>query len=391
MFVDESSRQHEAAYGLLSLSQKTATSAEQHNSLFVSCSNSNNINRENVSSFMDNEEIVLMTKTNFAKNKILDQQEGLCLSKHFNRIVPCDESVSERIKNVSLCLGKFISNRPLTYPYTSLLSANETSEKHLQIDADIEENEMDLNIKQLPDRVSSREYSSIENKKEEAISFKMKYAEDAKPGEDILDLNTSRHGESRKRKLSSEPVYDLKILKEDSVMDLSINSFSKRDNHGDESLNLIGKNDETSCFVSFSLGRNNASKNLVADNLGNQSDSYASSNEKISENGDSNFEDNNGSPRPYKSTNEYDNSAMETLADIATKQIKLEKNSVAKNVATEFLKLATKIELKNLDRLAETTNFIASNKDVNDIILKREENKSCTICSKNFSKPSQLR
>lgn len=84
---------------------------------------------------------------------------------------------------------------------------------------------------------------------------------------------------------------------------------------------------------------------------------------------------------------EYDNSAMETLADVATKQVKLEKNTMAKCVASEFLKLATKNE--NIDR--EVSNFGPINKDVNDLIVKSEGNKSCTICSKSFNKPSQLR
>lgn len=87
---------------------------------------------------------------------------------------------------------------------------------------------------------------------------------------------------------------------------------------------------------------------------------------------------------------DYDNSAMETLADIATKQEKLEKNSIAKNVASEFLKLAIKNECQNSDGLKES-NFISSNKDVNELIGKPEENKSCTICSKSFCKPSQLK
>lgn len=81
---------------------------------------------------------------------------------------------------------------------------------------------------------------------------------------------------------------------------------------------------------------------------------------------------------------EYDNSAMETLADIATKQVRLEKNTLAKSVASEYLKLATKH-----DDHQETNNFVG--KDVNELIVKPEENKSCPICSKNFSKPSQLR
>lgn len=88
---------------------------------------------------------------------------------------------------------------------------------------------------------------------------------------------------------------------------------------------------------------------------------------------------------------EYDNSAMETLADIATKQVKLEKNSVAKNVASEFLKLATKNEFPVNDGLKEGGSFVKTGKDSNELIVKPEENRSCTICSKSFSKPSQLR
>jgi len=82
---------------------------------------------------------------------------------------------------------------------------------------------------------------------------------------------------------------------------------------------------------------------------------------------------------------------METLADVATKQVKLEKNTLAKSVASEYLKLATKHEFQANDGIRETNNFVSSTKEVNELIGKPEENKSCTICSKNFSKPSQLR
>lgn len=95
-------------------------------------------------------------------------------------------------------------------------------------------------------------------------------------------------------------------------------------------------------------------------------------------------------PASFKS-GEYDNSAMETLADIATKQVKLEKNSMAKNVASEFLKLATKSEFAPSDGLKDVPNFGTGGKEVNELIVKPEENRSCTICFKNFSKPSQLR
>ncbi|KAJ8957640.1 hypothetical protein NQ318_017531 [Aromia moschata] len=90
-----------------------------------------------------------------------------------------------------------------------------------------------------------------------------------------------------------------------------------------------------------------------------------------------------------KATADYDNSAMETLADVATRREKLDKNTLAKSVASEFLKLATKNE--SPDGCREAGGYAPVGKDVNDIIVKSEGNKSCTICAKSFNKPSQLR
>ncbi|KAJ8931788.1 hypothetical protein NQ314_015266 [Rhamnusium bicolor] len=100
-------------------------------------------------------------------------------------------------------------------------------------------------------------------------------------------------------------------------------------------------------------------------------------------------EQQNNSSNDQTKNVDFDNSAMETLADIATQREKLDKNTLAKSVATEFLKLATKNE--NLDGCRDPSSFGPVNKDVNDIIVKSEGNKSCTICSKSFNKPSQLR
>lgn len=102
----------------------------------------------------------------------------------------------------------------------------------------------------------------------------------------------------------------------------------------------------------------------------------------------------------YKSTsfesvsqnqNEQDQSAMQTLAEIAIKQMKNEKNIMAKSVASEYLKLALKNECNSNESTSDGMKKFNSNKETNELIVKPEENKNCSICSKNFSKPSQLR
>ncbi|XP_019877886.2 uncharacterized protein LOC109605695 isoform X2 [Aethina tumida] len=92
---------------------------------------------------------------------------------------------------------------------------------------------------------------------------------------------------------------------------------------------------------------------------------------------------------PYESmetTNMYPDPPMQPQQQ----QVKLEKNLLAKSVASEYLKLATKNE-NNPDGGIEANSFGPINKDVNDLIVKPEGNKNCTICSKSFSKPSQLK
>ncbi|CAH0552090.1 unnamed protein product [Brassicogethes aeneus] len=96
-------------------------------------------------------------------------------------------------------------------------------------------------------------------------------------------------------------------------------------------------------------------------------------------------------PASSSPMNLTDVSVDKTFVDVATQQVKLEKNSLAKSVASEFLKLATKNEMNPDGSAIEAATFGPINKDVNDLIVKPEGNKSCTICAKTFSKPSQLR
>ncbi|XP_044737844.1 uncharacterized protein LOC123299640 isoform X2 [Chrysoperla carnea] len=113
--------------------------------------------------------------------------------------------------------------------------------------------------------------------------------------------------------------------------------------------------------------------------------------ENLSENTNSNESEKNVNIIP---STENDTSAMQTLADIAIKRnVSTEKTKLAQSVATEYLKLATKSEIPTgviVEQSSPACNGTTDNA-ISDLIVNSEENKSCTICAKNFSKPSQLR
>lgn len=372
---------------------------------------------------MDNDEIVHVSKHTFAKNKILDHQQSdsLNFSKKFNNVITsstttCMEESDGR--NVNLYLGKsnFYVNRPLTYPYTSPLVTNSTlniddtkmivdKENYTMTDVDVDRDD--------DDDCEDMIYESTDDEpKPSVIVDKQNMLREISP-------LRKEGGGAKKTKFiisSNEVVYDMKAQKQDVVMDLSVNSSSNKEN-GDVEMTELPNDEAINYSKTYpsDINKKNVDINKYDSKRSHYSQHHHHHNNQqqqqhqvndcynttvietvrfIQQNGDANYisEDNssNDTGNIYKRINEYDNSAMETLADIATKQMKLEKNSIAKNVATEFLKLATKNDGKVLDSL-ESNNFISSNKDVNDLIAKREENKSCTICSKNFSKPSQLR
>lgn len=376
---------------------------------------------------MDDEEIVHVSKQTFAKNKILDQQpDNLNFSKKFNNIMTATTTTTITMsiieqsegKNVNLYLGKsdVNVNRPLTYPYTSPLIANSivNIDKAKLIDKE------NYSLPDVDDRIDDDDdddeidddeemiYESNDDPKEYITLDKQNTLREISP----LPKETSSSSNSKRIKfiISNENTYDLKTQKQDVVMDLSVNSSSNKENgdvemmelESEEAINYskvypteINKNNVDS--VKYDVKRSHYPPHHQHQQQHHHhqlNDCYTNTETvRFIQNGDTNYiseDSSNDTGKIYKRLNEYDNSAMETLADIATKQMKLEKNSIAKNVATEFLKLATKNDGKVLDSL-ESNNFINSSKDVNDLIAKREENKSCTICSKNFSKPSQLR
>lgn len=221
-------------------------------------------------------------------------------------------------------------------------------------------------------------------------------------------ISSENASDVRKRKFSTvENPYQSKIQKnENEVMDLSMTTVHEKSDR------VNGMDDRVTNNVPRPLEPQKNLANEIYNTLQKPATSSPQRNYEYNEEEDDRYLYYNGTVmivRPFQSevhnninypdrqcntedqtkVNDYDNSAMETLADIATKQVKLEKNMLAKSVASEFLKLATKNE--NLDVSRETGNFSSSGKNVNDIIVKSEGNKSCTICTKSFNKPSQLR
>lgn len=116
---DESTRQ-EAAYGLLSLSQKPTASSFSQSTSDIQHLRSASPNEL----FMTTEEIAYVSKTNYAKNKILDERNSSDFtSKKLTEVVPTEvaQETSES-RNITNFLGKSSVTRPLTYPYTSVLT-----------------------------------------------------------------------------------------------------------------------------------------------------------------------------------------------------------------------------------------------------------------------------
>ncbi|KAI4466927.1 schnurri isoform f [Holotrichia oblita] len=458
---DESSTRHqerEAVFGLLSLSQKPAVS-ENRNS-----SPSNSSGNEGLSSFMDTEQIAHVTKTNYAKNKILDQSVNFNTSKLSEMSFSNSADIQEKQK-LSQFLGKSNTTRPLTYPYTNA-SPHETTPLPPVITGNkeiIPESKTPIPIEnhkippQQPDKsdptkqfnvvkkyakyTNSSSYKSItEDVAYEDVQSPLKQNYDnyesrirgSIPSIQVPETPQNVASDLRKRKGSLDHDIAPKIQKSDSeVIDLSISSNLERKNHNLEvipngflhnqdqdvenvtqTVSEIKKTKDLSNIM-IQMSENGSRINVkdapnpIYNNINEENSNVAYENER-------NLAKNSETPMELVETNhvninyvmhdqpnttvdqgsfkqtDYDNSAMETLADIATKQEKLEKNSIAKNVASEFLKLAIKNECQNSDGLKES-NFISSNKDVNELIGKPEENKSCTICSKSFCKPSQLK
>ncbi|KAL3287754.1 hypothetical protein HHI36_002218 [Cryptolaemus montrouzieri] len=462
---DESTRQqeHEAAYGLLSLSQKSTHNITSNTYSPISTNSPiadqppHQVKMEVQNRIMNTEEIAYVTKTNYAKNKFLEQPSVLKLSsiKEMAISLPEDKKLGETSTIVEF-LGKSSGNRPLTYPYVmsevpidepmSVSSENtdvssryeartpETSEpkciKQFHVIQRYASNDKDYTIEETSeetnhetshlDRSNSVQFPTEKNERSVIITQNLRIMPNSvnKTPSPLLKVsdNTPTLNDFRKRKLSENIDYTSKVQKNDEVMDLSVNTMQKN-TEGSINVKINGIHNEAYKNFEFSYDKEHRAygEDLQLDNCIKlkASDMEYQNNEfnrQLSKNNGNNIifnhpvtnEDSNGMNANYvvestalpiansdsvKSFTEFDNSAMETLADIATKQVKLEKNAMAKSVASEYLKLATKQEFP----AGENERFLPIAKEVNDLIVKPEGSKSCSICSKSFSKPSQLR
>uniref|UniRef100_A0A1Y1L3Y8 C2H2-type domain-containing protein n=1 Tax=Photinus pyralis TaxID=7054 RepID=A0A1Y1L3Y8_PHOPY len=477
---DESTRQqeHEAAYGLLSLSQKTPQNASSNSEPDINSLNINPV--ENSSSFMNAEQITQVNNKNFAKNKILDRHVSLNFSA--SKITPEVIATNDRSSKDTQSFHTFFgTNRPLTYPYTSeMVDESLSSQNAASIFSPVVDSSSNLSEprKELqntsafsivqkhnvhyspPEDGSGRTTESKSVTIPITISYDSSYLNQYKshdvvpiisnhqrpiPSVKVNDRITTSYesvpADVRKRKVQevqvSNSVKVIKINSESEAMDLSMPSLVEKSPAGTLNVNGIlcnkdinhytvietnnkvkvaetagavrkpeykneganysndriqmpyEKNDENSmhnCDSSEELSYSEESDNAINLKMSpkNKADDSINVNYVIQENSTSVITAYTDLPNSYTPM-DYDNSAMETLADVATKQVKLEKNTLAKSVASEYLKLATKNEFQSMEGATE------SNKEVTELMVKPEENKNCTICSKSFSKPSQLR
>lgn len=318
-------QEHEAAYGLLSLSQKVNSTAKE----LPSPSMIETINR----SFVNAEQLVHVFKMNYVKNKILDQNISLSAIKRAADAGP---------KEMDVLPLHARETRPLTYPYTTPITASEEPARS----------------------TSSESVSSDQSTERNIIHFNVikRYNPPPKQPPPVPVITKSaEHVYLAPKQIS--PVPDQRR----HVVHMSLPPPPPPS----ETSPFSASDDSEAMDLSFSQV---AANERVPDDL------------RI--NGAKQLDRGSTSTGPLVGKlqlREYDNSAMETLADIATKQEKLEKNSVAKNVATEFLKLATKNE--HIKTEEKSTSVVVKS----DLIVKSEENKNCMICNKTFNKPSQLR
>ncbi|XP_022920837.1 uncharacterized protein [Onthophagus taurus] len=372
---NQEQQEREAVFGLLSLSQKSSVTES------IKSSSNGTLTRslpvDSSSNFMDTERIAHVTKTNYAKNKILDQSINFNAPKISDISVLNSDTDFREVQKITKYLGKTNLTRPLTYPYTTPIIIEPSIEmmETNQIRNQANSSELKPSSERLhsPKMVDPKQFSVISRYTKPETSNN--HQDEEMPQNIASDL--------RKRKAYNESILPSKISRtEVDVIDLSMPSINGR------------KIDQMNGYHQMDIVDNNWKAKEIANNIirsceqpDNSPKTYES--DERSSNEDSHQYNVNMNyvvmekTQKYKQV-EYDNSAMETLADIATKQEKLEKNSVAKNVASEFLKLATKNEQNENVRDA----FIPNNKEV---IVKPDENKNCNICMKTFTKPSQLR
>lgn len=412
-FLDESTRlqDHEAAHCLLSLSQKSTTTSELTKTIGTASVSSpiTSFKLSEYSNFLKDDD----DNDNFLKNS--DQITQVVVK---NKILDESPNFNGNSNIISVYLGKSSTNRPLTYPYYQLQMEN------------LNESKMELK-KQTNEEGA---VGTLERMRKSPLAFNIRNSENLNNVEGNLPTNIV----FRKRKLSLSTATTTGHF-----------NIIKQHRNSSSSLDDLGSNLITTKAVDLSVtvptgqnavildlsptnvvngdvgegGRFNGGSNLTAQNsvvyntnhdrttveplfvyqmqqqFRHDSFSESNSSETFSQNSDTtdrvpekpNLHMEIARLRGEKAENyDTDQSAMQTLAEIAIKQVKLEKNILAKNVATEYLKLALNNDSSNPEE--NMKKFAVTTKEPNsELMVKPEENKNCTICSKNFSKPSQLR
>ncbi|GLV39695.1 schnurri [Carabus blaptoides fortunei] len=418
---DESTRlqEHEAAHCLLSLAQKNTTSppllSNSNSSASTTDANTTPIpvalNLNHLPSFLKDDKFLKnpdqinhVTNANFAKNKILDETStSFSASKHLTEMLPT--TTAAETNNITQFLGKSIAIRPLTYPYL---------QSHFELDkvetSRVENSETGYSERSVKSLDSSKQLNSTPVIRQNEFFIDMAVRK--------RKLSTSSTGSSVQYKLQrhdsgkmvdleqqQQPVLDLSPACSESVAFVNGGFQVRRANSTDllSETSLHQKSVITnSDSVAKSVGESETiTEPLIIYKARHNSFSESNSSETFSQNSDTNDRFIGKSLEAADSASicvdklgnsEQDQSAMQTLAEIATKQVKLEKNILAKNVASEYLKLASNCEGGSGPGTDTAKKYSGGGKDAAaELIVKPEESKSCSICSKNFSKPSQLR
>ena len=320
---------------------------------------------------LNTEEIVHVSKSNYVKNKILDDKPPMNFSAP--KLSLTASSSGDEDTQLAHFLGKTTIIRPLTYPYTSVLPPSPEPDKEKSIKqfhviqkyARAASPKLRESPKPAKDRTRVSA-SEVPNAKVNSAQTPLLKVNDAP----VLDGLAT---DLRKRKLSYEEFERPKQPKTDEVIDLSMPAEK-----AEARFNGDAAADEAFAKAAEEKAPARSNGYVVLPMASDVSINY------VIQEGQA-----NGDSPKYKAV-EYDNSAMETLADIATKQVKLEKNTLAKSVASEYLKIATKNEAAG-DGGREANAFGRVNQEVNDLLVRPEGNKSCHICAKSFSKAPQLR
>lgn len=229
-------QEHEAAYGLLSLSQKTSVSASSTEILSPSGIIRTDSPASSTDQFMTTEEIAYVTKTNYAKNKILDNLKYKPNKQIAENLSPNEEKPKED-ESMTTYLGKSSATRPLTYPYTSVLGESE------KVQSPIVEEPKIVHIKDnIPSEPKSikqfhviQKYAKVSADREPHINdYQEKsdrnYLPSPVPTLKVNDVVVQDTPVERKRKITViENNYKNKVHRNDEVMDLSIASSEKRD------------------------------------------------------------------------------------------------------------------------------------------------------------------